>query len=76
MVSIIVFLPSIMLSGIMFPIELLPETFETIGRLLPATWGYQLIVHPAFGYENLLALILTFLLALGVCVLLLRKADQ
>ena len=76
MVSIIVFLPSIMLSGIMFPVELLPETFETIGRLFPATWSYQLIVHPAFGYENLLALILTFLLALGVCVLLLRKADQ
>lgn len=43
MVSILVFLPSIMLSGIMFPIELLPKAFETIGKLFPATWGYKLM---------------------------------
>lgn len=32
MVSIIIFLPSIMPSGIMLPIELLPKAFETVGE--------------------------------------------
>ena len=29
-----------MLSGIMFPIDLLPDFLETIGRIFPASWGY------------------------------------
>ena len=37
MVSQLVFLPSIMLSGIMFPANLLPEAFEAAGKVfLPA----------------------------------------
>ena len=43
MFSIIVFLPSIMLSGIMFPIELLPKVFETIGK-----YEYKLIIAISF----------------------------
>ena len=39
MVSIIVFLPSIMLSGIMFPVELLPETFETMRQAVACYMG-------------------------------------
>ena len=39
MVSIIIFLPSIMLSGIMFPIELLPKAFEIVGKIFPASMG-------------------------------------
>ena len=41
MVSIIVFLPSIMLSGIMFPINMLPETFEMAGKFFPASWDIK-----------------------------------
>ncbi len=33
------FLPSIMLSGIMFSISLLPKGFEIAGMLFPASWG-------------------------------------
>ena len=43
MVSIIIFLPSIMLSGIMFPIELLPKAFEIVGKIFPASWGYRVM---------------------------------
>ncbi|MGI6172429.1 MAG: ABC transporter permease [Christensenellales bacterium] len=75
MVSIIAFLPSIMLSGIMFPAELLPKPFETIGKIFPASWGYRLMTRSAFSFENLLPLILIFLLAACVCLLLLRKVD-
>lgn len=76
MFSIIVFLPSIMLSGIMFPIELLPKTFETIGKLFPAAWGYKLLTENAFQFENLLPLLLIFILAAVMCSILLRRIDK
>ena len=34
-----VFLPSAMLSGIMFLQEFLPKTLIYIGKIFPATWG-------------------------------------
>lgn len=40
MISQIFFLPSVMLAGIMFPIDLLPSTLAKIGKLLPAYWGF------------------------------------
>ena len=76
MFSIIVFLPSTMLSGIMFPIELLPKTFETIGKLFPATWGYKLLAENAFKFESLLPLLLIFILATVMCSILLRRIDK
>ena len=44
MIAQLVFLPSIMLSGIMFPIDLLPDFLEAIGRIFPASWGYRLML--------------------------------
>ena len=41
MLEQLVFLPSILLSGILFPAGLLPRAFETIGWLFPASWGYR-----------------------------------
>ena len=76
MISILVFLPSIMLSGIMFPIELLPKAFETIGKLFPATWGYKLMAENVFQFESLLPLFLLFILATVVCSILLRRIDK
>ena len=75
MVSILVFLPSIMLSGIMFPIELLPKAFETIGKLFPATWGYKRMTENVFKFESLLPLLLIFVLAAVMCGILLRRID-
>lgn len=76
MFSIIVFLPSIMLSGIMFPIELLPKAFESIGKLFPATWGYKLMTQNVFKLESLLPLLLIFVLAAVMCRILLRRMDK
>ena len=42
MIAQLVFLPSIMLSGIMFPIDLLPGFLEATGRFFPASRGYRL----------------------------------
>ena len=41
----IIFLPSIVLSGIMFPLDLLPSFLQICSFLLPATWGYQLLAE-------------------------------
>ena len=76
MVSIIIFLPSIMLSGIMFPIELLPKAFEMVGKIFPASWGYKVMADSTFQLENLLPLVVILILAICVCGILLRKVDE
>ncbi len=76
MVSIIVFLPSIMLSGIMFPVELLPKAFEMVGKIFPASWGYKVMADSTFQLENLLPLVAILILAICVCGILLRKVDK
>lgn len=76
MVSIIIFLPSIMLSGIMFPIELLPKAFEIVGKIFPASWGYRVMADSTFQLENLLPLVVILILAICVCGILLRKVDK
>lgn len=45
MISQLFFLPSIMLSGIMFPIDYLPEIFQKIGKIFPAAWGYKVLLQ-------------------------------
>ena len=76
MVSIIICLPSIMLSGIMFPIELLPKAFEIVGKIFPASWGYRVMTDSTFQLENLLPLVAILILAICVCGILLRKVDK
>jgi ABC-2 type transport system permease protein len=73
MIAQLVFLPSIMLSGIMFPIELLPVIFETIGRIFPAFWGYRLMSDNGFGIANLWYLILLFCAAVIICAILINR---
>lgn len=73
MIAQLVFLPSIMLSGIMFPIDLLPDFLEAIGHIFPAFWGYRLMLDNGFGLENLWFLILVFCAAVIICAILLNK---
>ena len=73
MVSQLVFLPSIMLSGIMFPIDLLPNFLLIIGRIFPASWGYQLMLDNGFCFENVWYLILILVLEVILCSVLLAK---
>lgn len=73
MIAQLVFLPSIMLSGIMFPIDLLPDFLEAIGRIFPASWGYRLMLDNGFCFENLWYLILVFCAAVIMCSILLNK---
>ena len=43
MISQLIFLPSIMLSGILFSADLLPSVLAWMGKVFPAVWGYSLM---------------------------------
>ncbi len=73
MTAQLVFLPSIMLSGIMFPIDLLPDFLKMTGRIFPASCGYRLMLDKGFCLDNLWYLILVFFMAVIVCGILLKK---
>ncbi len=76
MIAQLVFLPSIMLSGIMFPIELLPDFLETIGRIFPAFWGCRLMLDSGFRLENLWYLIVIFFVAIIICGIILNRKSS
>ncbi len=73
MVAQVVFLPSIMLSGIMFPAELLPTFLQKAGVLFPATSGYQLMTQPVFQAASLWPLLILLTAAVAACAFLLAR---
>lgn len=77
MISQIVFLPSIMLSGIMFSSDLLPYVLKIIGKFFPASWGYSLMLNSGFSIKNLIPLLIIFLLStIAISIVLkLKKRD-
>lgn len=73
MIAQLVFLPSIMLSGIMFPIDLLPKAFEMIGKIFPAFWGYRLMISQGFHWGNLFPLLLILAAAVILSIFLFKR---
>ena len=73
MLAQLIFLPSIMLSGIMFPISLLPDFLQVIGHVFPAYWGYRLMLDKGLRLENLWYLILVSCISVMTCILLLNQ---
>lgn len=71
----VAFLPSILLSGIMFPAELLPDFLEQAGRIFPAYWGYRLLAGMGSWSENTLSMILIFLVTVILAVFFVRRQD-
>jgi ABC-2 type transport system permease protein len=53
-----VFLPSVLLTGIMFPASMLPAVFERISMVLPATWGFKALTSPRFDASLLWPMLL------------------
>lgn len=66
MVAQVFFLPSIMLSGALFPAAFLPDPLRLAGRLFPASWSYSLLTGEG-GWQAIAALLLISLVALGLC---------
>ncbi len=76
MISQVIFLPSIMLSGIMFPVDLLPRIFEIVGKIFPATWGYKLLAGNGFYFGNLWPLAAILLAAVILCGFMLKRLQS
>ncbi len=64
--SQIVYMPSLMLSGIMFDAAILPKAFVLAGRLLPATWGFEAMKSETLHLLNIFPLFII----LGSAILL------
>lgn len=76
MLAQLAFLPSIMLSGIMFPLEFLPKTLQTAGRIFPGAWGYRLLLDGGLTLSNLWYFALMTVLSVTVCAFLLNMRRE
>ena len=63
MVAMIIFLPSVMLSGIMFPAAMLPDFMQYIAYIFPATIGFQAMTDLAIWHLPVLAILFAALCA-------------
>lgn len=75
MLSQILFLPSIMLSGIMFPANMLPDFLEIAGKILPSSWGF-ILMSDGFSAGVMMPLIVILVIAILACAFLLRKQQR
>ena len=73
MLSQLLFLPSVLVSGIMVPAAMLPRALQLAGKLLPATWGYELLCATSFQLQPVLALLGMAALCLALCGWRLKK---
>ena len=69
MYSQVVFLPSIMLSGIIFSAELLPNFLENMGKLFPVT----LLIQKNIDVSTFFPLIIILIISILASVQLLKK---
>ena len=68
MLSQVIFLPTMMLSGIMFPASMLPKVLRVAGHLLPATYIMQSFLGLAFMLHTDIDATLSLLIAAGIGV--------
>ena len=73
MYSQILFQPSLMLSGIMFPTDMLPKALEYVGYAFPATWGLKIFTSPNPKFLWFLPLIICFVTA---CIMGIYKLSR
>lgn len=62
MVSQFIFLPSLMLSGIMFPAKMLPKPLETAGKIFPATWGFEMLKLNSMNFKLMSPLLIIIII--------------
>ena len=66
MVTQIIFLPSVLLSGVMFPANMLPTMLRSVGKLLFASWSFEAMRSPSLDAKLLLPLVGLILLPLAI----------
>lgn len=78
--SFFVFLPSVLLSGFMFPREAMPQLFYQLGHLLPLTFYLEILraivlkgIGLNFLWSQVFALIVYILVALSISIIKFQK---
>ena len=71
-----VFLPSLMLSGIMFPSSMLPSFLQQLGRIFPATWGYELMCSNELIIKNVTVLLSMGIILFFVTIICLKRIER
>lgn len=66
MVSQLIFLPSLMLSGIMFPAKMLPKPLVAAGKIFPSTWGFEMMKENSIKFNLMLPLLIIIIIC--VCI--------
>lgn len=67
------FLPTVMLSGIMFPGNFLPKPMQVISEILPATQGVRLLSNGTVQLTPILILLALIFIAFTASVMLFRR---
>ncbi len=67
--SQLIYLPSILLGGLMIPIELMPETVQKLSGLLPSTYSMQAFFALAFNQETAIDPLVSVLVLLASGIL-------
>jgi len=75
MISQLLFLPSLMLSGIMFPVNMLPDILIKVGNIFPATWGLKVMTDNTFKVELFIPLLIIFVICTSLSCYNLYKID-
>lgn len=75
MISQLLFLPSLMLSGIMFPVSMLPNILTKVGNIFPATWGLKIMTSNVFKVELFIPLVIIFVICTCLSSYKLFKID-
>ncbi len=70
------FLPTVMLSGIMFPASLLPKPMQIVGEILPAAQGIRLVSGGALQLKPLLILLSMIFVAFVIAVIRFRRISM
>lgn len=78
--SFFIFLPSVLLSGFMFPREAMPQLFYQLGHLLPLTFYLEILraivlkgIGINFLWSQIFALIVYILVALSISIMKFQK---
>lgn len=66
MLSMIVFLPTVLFSGIMFPVEMLPEGFRWVSWIFPGTYAMQAFIGLAYNSPTYFNSTFAILVLIGI----------
>ena len=73
MATQLIFLPSMIMSGIMFPVTMLPDALQTMGKVLPATWGFAAMCTDHLQLGDICPLFIITAIAFALSFWKLRK---